>query len=73
MKLGYTTKITSTVAYQAFTMRNLAQHQMFLTELWPVRIHGVPRHQLIDADEFGLHFNAANKKYGQALHGIEIS
>ena len=65
-KLGYTTKITSTVAYQAFTNRNLIRRQQFWTELWPVGIHGVPQRLLIDADEFGLHLNAANKKYGSA-------
>jgi hypothetical protein len=59
-KLGYTTKITSTVAYQAFTMRNLIRRQQFWNEPWPVGIHGTPRQRVIDADEFGLHLNAAH-------------
>ncbi len=71
-KLEYTTKITSTVAYQAFTTRNLARRQMFWTEPWPVGIHGVPRRTMVDIDEFGLHLNAANKKYGSSPRGLEI-
>ena len=71
-KLEYTTKITSTVAYQAFTTRNLARRQMFWTEPWPVGIHGVPRRTMVDIDKFGLHLNAANKKYGSSPRGLEI-
>ena len=64
-KLGYTTKITSTVAYQAFTMRNLIRQQQFWNKPWPVGIHGTPWQKVIDADEFGLHLNTANKKMGR--------
>ena len=71
-KLGYTTKITSTVAYQAFTTRNLIRRQQFWNEPWPVGIHGTPRQRVIDADEFGLHLNAANKKYGSSPKGLAI-
>ena len=35
-------------------------------------IHGIPRRQLIDADEFGLHLNAANRRYGSAPIGLKI-
>jgi hypothetical protein len=62
VKLGYTMKVTSTVAYQAFTQQNLDCRRLFWTQPWPVGIHGIPRHQLIDADEFGLHLNATNRK-----------
>ena len=72
IKLGYTTKITLTVAYKAFTTRNLARRQMFWTEPWPVGIHGVPWRTLVNIDEFGLHLNATNKKYGSSPRGLEI-
>jgi hypothetical protein len=39
---------------------------------WPVGIHGIPRHQLIVADEFGLHLNAANRNYGSSPCGLQI-
>jgi hypothetical protein len=65
-------KITSTVAYQAFSTRNLIRRQQFWNEPWPVGIHGTPRQWVIDVDEFGLHLNAANKKFGSALRGLEI-
>jgi transposase len=71
-KLGYTQKVTSTVAYQAFTQVNLDRRRLFWTRPWPVGIHGIPRRQLIDADEFGLHLNAANRKYGSAPVGLKI-
>lgn len=71
-KLGYTQKVTSTVAYQAFTQVNLDRRRLFWTRPWPVGIHGIPRRQLIDADEFGLHLNAANRKYGSAPIGLKI-
>jgi hypothetical protein len=71
-KLGYITKITLTVASQAFSMRHLARCQMFWTEPWPIGIHCVPQSRLIDADKFGMHLNVANKKYGLSLHGLEI-
>ena len=35
-------------------------------------IHGIPRRQLIDADEFGLLLNAANRRYGSAPIGLKI-
>ncbi len=70
--LGYTSKVTSTVAYQAFTQRNLLCWRLFWNEPWPIGIHGTPRRSLIDIDEFGLHLNAANKKYGSSPCGLKI-
>jgi hypothetical protein len=72
VKLGYTMKVTSTVAYQAFTQQNLDRRRLFWTQPWPVGIHGIPRRQLIDADEFGMHLNAANRKYGSSPKGLKI-
>jgi hypothetical protein len=57
-RLGYTMKVTSTVAYQAFNERNLNHRRLFWMRPWPVGIHGIPQHWLIDADKFGLHLNA---------------
>jgi hypothetical protein len=71
-KLGYTMKVTLTVAYQDFTERNLLRRQLFWTRPWPVGIHGIPRRLLIDADEFGLHLNAANRKYGASPCRLKI-
>jgi hypothetical protein len=71
-KLGYTMKVTSTVAYQAFTQRNPDRRQLYWTQPCPVGIHGIPWRQLIDADEFGLHLNGANRKYGSSPHGLQI-
>jgi hypothetical protein len=70
--LGYTSKVTSTVAYQAFTKRNLLHRRLFWNEPWLIGIHGTPRRSLIDIDEFGLHLNAANKKYGSSPCGLKI-
>ncbi len=41
--LGYTSKVTSTVAYQAFTQQNLLCRRLFWNEPWPIWIHGMPR------------------------------
>ena len=71
-KLGYTTKITSTVAYQAFTTRNLICQQQFWNKPWPVGIHGTSWQRVINADEFGLYLNAAKKKYGSSPKGLAI-
>jgi hypothetical protein len=71
-RLGYTMKVTSTVAYQAFTERNLTRRRLFWTMPWPIGIHGIPRRLLIDADEFGLNLNDANRKYGSAPWGLQI-
>ena len=71
-RLGYTRKVTSTVAYQALTDRNLRRREMFFTRQWPYGIMGTPRRRLIDIDEFGLHLNAANRKYGSSPVGLKI-
>jgi hypothetical protein len=65
--LGYTSKVTSTVAYQAFTQRNLLRRRFFWNEPWLIGIHGTPGRSLIDIDEFGLHLNAANKNTDHLL------
>ena len=70
--LGYMMKVTSTVAYQAFTERNLTCRRLFWTMPWLIGIHGIPRRLLIDVDEFGLHLNDANRKYGSAPQGLQI-
>lgn len=70
--LGYTRKVTSTVANQAFTERNMLRREMFWTQSYPVGIHGTPRSTLIDVDEFGVHKNAANCKRGSSLKGFYI-
>ena len=70
--LGYSMKVTSTVAYQAFTERNMMRRHLFWTEPWPVGIHGTRRRRIIDADEFGVHLNAANQKYGSSPIGLKI-
>jgi len=61
-RLGYTTKVTSTVAYQAFTERNLTCRQLYWTMPWPIGIHGIPQRLPIDANEFGLRLNDADRK-----------
>ena len=60
--LGYTRKVTSTVAYQALTERNLFRRQIIWDEPWPARVNGFPRQHLMDADEFGLHLNECSKQ-----------
>ncbi len=60
------------VTYQAFTEQNLNRRRLFWTRPWPVGIHGIPRRWLIDADEFGLHLNAANRKYSSSPRGLKI-
>ena len=39
---------------------------------WPIGIHGIPLRLLIDANEFGLHLNDANRKYGSSPRGLKI-
>lgn len=72
LDLGYTRKVTSTVAYQAFTPRNMLRRELFWTESYPVGIHGTPCHLLIDIDEFGVHKKSANRKYGSSMKGFYI-
>jgi transposase len=72
LDLGYTRKVTSTLAYQAFTEQNLMRREIFWTQQFPVGIHGTPRRQLIDVDEFGIHKNSANCKQGSSLKGLYI-
>ena len=71
-RLGYTMKVTSTVAYQALTERNLTRRRLYWTMPGPIGIHGIPRRLLIDADKFGLHLNDANRKYGSSPRGLKI-
>jgi hypothetical protein len=63
-KLGYTMKVMSTVAYQAFTERNLNCHHLYWTWPWPLGIHGTPRRLFIEGDEFRLHLISANNQSG---------
>lgn len=70
--LGYTQKVTSTIAYQAFTPRNLLRRELFFSRPYPVGIFGTPRRLLIDVDEFGVHRNDANRKRGSSLKGLYI-
>ena len=71
-RLGYTQKVTSTVAYQAFTEDNMLRRHLFWTEPYPVGVRGTRRRRLIDSDEFGVHLNSANKKYGSSPKGLKI-
>jgi hypothetical protein len=70
--LGYTSKVTSTIAYQAVAQQNLLCWQLFWNEPWPIGVHGTPRKRLININKLGLHLNAANKKYGSSPHGLKI-
>ena len=70
--LGYTQKVTSTVAYQAFTPTNLMRRHLFFTQPYPVGIHGTPRRSLIDVDEFGVHKKSADRKRGSSKKGFYI-
>ncbi len=63
-KLGYTMKVTPTIAYQAFTVRSLNCRHLYWTWPWLLGIHGTPRRLLIDGNEFGMHLNSANKQSG---------
>jgi hypothetical protein len=71
-KLGYTTKVTSTIAYPAFTECNLNCCHLYWTQPWPVGIHRMPRRLLIDLDESRLHVSSVNRKYGSSLRGLKI-
>jgi hypothetical protein len=72
VKLGYTMKVMSTFTYHTFTQQNLDCCGLFWTQPWPVGIHCIPQCQLIDEDEFGLHLNVANWKYGSSSKGLKI-
>ena len=71
-RLGYTTKVTSTVAYQAFTDRKLLRWHIFWSRSWPLRVHGTPQRRLLDIYEFRIHLNNANGKYGASRKGLMI-
>jgi hypothetical protein len=62
-------KVMSTIAYQAFTERNLNHYCLYWTWPWPHGIHGTPRRLLIDRDEFRLHLNSANNQSGLQAFG----
>jgi hypothetical protein len=57
-------KVTSTIAYQAFTERSLNCRHPYWTWPWRLGIHGTPWRLLIDKDKFGLHLNPANNQSG---------
>jgi hypothetical protein len=71
-KLGYTMKVTLTIAYQAFTERNLNHCCLYWTRPWPVGIHGIRRSFLIDTDEFGLHLHSNNRKNSSLLRESKV-
>ncbi len=50
----------------------MIHRQQFWNEPWSVGIHGTPWQRVIDADEFELHLNVANKKYGSLPKGLAI-
>jgi hypothetical protein len=63
-KLGYTMKVTSTIAYQVFTEHNLNCRHLYWTWPWPLGIHGTPRRLFIEGGEFGLQLNSVNNQSG---------
>ncbi len=65
-------KVTSTIAYRAFTECNLNCRCLYWTQPWLLGIHGTPRRLLIDGDELGLHLNSANRKYGSSPQEMKI-
>ena len=71
-KLGFTRKASSTTAYQAYTPRNVLRRNLFWSRPLPLGIHGVRRCRINDVDEFGIHLNAANRKYGSAPNGLRV-
>lgn len=74
IRLGYTNKVTSAVAYQAFTERNIIHRRLFCfwARTWSTGIHRTRRRRIIDTDEFGVHLNSANHKYGSSPKGLKI-
>ena len=71
-ELGFTRKVGSTTANQAFLRINIIKRNMFWNMAPPLGINGVNRHVLIDIDEAGIFLTHANRKYGKALSGIEV-
>jgi hypothetical protein len=45
---------------------------LYWTRPWLVGTHGIPRRLLINADEFELHLNSANRKYCSSFQGLKI-
>lgn len=70
--LGFTRKVASTTAYQAFTPLNRRKYEEFWTMPHPLGVLGTPRASLIDIDEFGVVWEQVNRGFGHALKGLRV-
>jgi hypothetical protein len=66
-KLKISRKVSSTEAYQAYTLHNRLRCELFFSDPQHIGISGVPRRKFIDVDEFSIGLERCNSKYGFAL------
>ncbi|KAJ1421712.1 hypothetical protein B484DRAFT_332588 [Ochromonadaceae sp. CCMP2298] len=71
-RLGLTRKKMSVTAFQALTPHNLARRRLYWTAPAPVGIAGVPVANLIDMDEFAIHFSCVNRAHGKSVVGVRV-
>ena len=71
-RLGLSTKVGSTTAYQAYTPRNLLIRQNYWTAEYPVGMIGIRRRDIIDIDEFGAFVEKFNRNSGKAMVGRRV-
>ena len=70
--LGYTRKVGSTVAKQAFTQVNLEKFHMFWNYPYPAGVVGIQRRFLIDVDECCFVLEGSNQHYEHAVKGLRV-
>ena len=71
-RIGLSTKVGSTTAFQAYTPRNLQIRRNYWTAEFPFGMVGIRRRDLIDIDEFGAFVEMSNRTSGKARVGRRV-
>ena len=71
-RIGLSTKVGSTTAFQAYTPRNLKIRRNYWTAEFPFGMVGIRRRDLIDIDEFGAFVEMPNRTSGKARVGRRV-
>ncbi len=71
--IGFSRKIVSHTATQAFAPINVQLSFNFWTMPFPYGIVNTPRSRIIDSDECGFQLSDINRKYGYSVSGVKIN
>jgi hypothetical protein len=72
LRLGLTSKRSSTTAFQFSSPPNLIRRHLYWTVGYPVGVNGIRRDRLIDLDEAAITGTLCNRTSGKSMSGVRV-